>query len=67
MTIMWLQSDPIVMVTRPLEQIKKLAAHAEITFTDQQVLEKVLRIMRATRDFEHALMLLENKSDGDKN
>ena len=62
----WVPSDPITVLTRPLEQLKKLAAHAGIPCADQQMLEKALAIVRPTRDFECALTLWENKPDQDK-
>ena len=61
MNTTWLPSDPIVLLTRPLEQLRKLAEHAGIPYSDTQILEKGLAIIRATRDFEYALTMWENK------
>ena len=63
----WLPSDPIALLTRPLEQLQKLAAHAGIPYTDQQILEKGLTLIRATRDFEYGLTLWEAKPAAQKN
>ena len=48
-------TDPIVLLTRPIEQLQKLATQAGIPYTDSQILEKGLTMIRATRDFEYAL------------
>ena len=67
MTMTWLPSDPIALLARPLEQLKKLAAHAGIPHADQQILEKGLTLIRATRDFEYGLTLWEAKPAAQKN
>ena len=66
MSTAWLPLDPFVMLTKPLEQLNKLAVHAGIPHADQQTLEKALAIVRSTRDFEYALTLWESKLDQDK-
>ena len=66
MSMTWLPSDPIVLLTRPLEQLQKLATHAGIPYSSSQILEKALAIVRGTRDFEYALTLWEQKSAADK-
>ena len=55
MSMNWQPSDPIVLLTRPIEQLQKLATYAGIPYTDSQILEKGLTIIRSTRDFEYAL------------
>ena len=55
MSMSWQPNDPIVLLTRPIEQLQKLATQAGIPYTDSQILEKGLTIIRATRDFEYAL------------
>ena len=61
MAIAWNPSDPIILITRPLEQLRKLAIHAKVPYTDAQILEKALSIIRATRDYEYALTTWDNK------
>ena len=57
MNTTWLPSDPLILLTRLLEQLRKLAQHAGIPYTDAQILEKALAIIRVTKDFEYALTL----------
>ena len=66
MTSTWQPSDPIVLLTRPLEQLQKLAIQAGIPYTDGQILEKGLTLIRATRDFEYALTQWEDKPQDQK-
>ena len=66
MTSTWQPSDPIVLLTRPLEQLQKLATQAGIPYTDGQILEKGLTLIRATRDFEYALTQWEDKPQDQK-
>lgn len=55
MEMTWLPSDPIILLTKPLEDLNKLVNHAGVPLTPKQILEKELTIMRATRDYEFAL------------
>ena len=57
MAMIWQPSEPLVLLTRPLENLQKLAKQANIPFTDKQILEKGLTLIRRTRDFEHALTM----------
>ena len=66
MTSPWQPTDPIILLTRPLEQLQKLATQAGIPYTDSQILEKGLTKIRATRDFEYALTLWEDKPEEQK-
>jgi len=66
MTSTWQPSDPLVLLTRPLEQLQKLAIQAGIPYTDGQILEKGLTLIRATRDFEYALTQWEDKPQDQK-
>lgn len=66
MAMTWFLHNSISLITRPLEQLKKLATRAGVPCTEKQRLEKALVIVRAMRDFEHALALWENKTDADK-
>ena len=66
MSMNWQPTDPIILLTRPIEQLQKLATQAGIPYTDSQILEKGLTIIRSTRDFEYALTQWENKASADK-
>ena len=66
MAITWNPSDPIILITRLLEQLRKLAAHAGVPYADAQILEKVLAIIRSTRDYEYALTTWDNKTAADQ-
>ena len=66
MAMIWQPSEPLVLLTRPLENLQKLAKQANIPFTDKQILEKGLTLIRRTRDFEYALTMWEDKSAEDK-
>ena len=66
MSMTWQPSDPIVLLTRPIENLQKLAQQAGIPYTDQQLLEKGLSIIRSTRDFEYALTEWEKKPVADR-
>ena len=46
--------------------MQKLATQAGIPYTDGQILEKGLTMIRSTRDFEYALTQWENKPQQDK-
>ena len=56
----------MVLLTRPLEQLQKLAAQAGIPHTDNQILQKGLQLIRNTNDFEYALTQWKDKNDIDK-
>ena len=56
----------MVLLTRPLEQLQKLAAQAGIPYTDNQILQKELQLIRKTNDFEYTLTQWEDKNDVDK-
>ena len=66
MSMIQLPSDPIILLTRPLEQLEKLAQQAGIPYTLAQILEKVLSIIRATHNYKLTLTFQENKSSADK-
>ena len=53
--ISWQPADPIVLLTRLLEQLQKLAIQANISYADSQILEKELSLVRVTCNFENAL------------
>ena len=66
MATAWQPSDPIVLLTRPIENLQKLATQADNPCSDKQLLEKGLSIIRDTRDFECALIQWEKKAEADK-
>ena len=66
MTMTWQPNDPIILLTRPVEQLQKLATQAGMPCTGRQTLEKGLTLTRATRDFEHALTQWEEKPQHQK-
>lgn len=65
-SLIWLPSDPLVMLTKPLEQLQKLAVQANMPYTDSQILQKGLKLICNTNDFEYALTQWEDKNDADK-
>ena len=66
MAMIWLPSDPIIMLTKPIEELNKLAKQAGIPYTPAQILEKALSVIRETRDFELALTNWEEKPQDQK-
>lgn len=66
MTMTWQPNDPIVLLTRPIEQLQNLATQAGMPYADSQILEKGLTLTRATRDFEYALTKWEEKPQQEK-
>ena len=66
MSLIWQPSDPMVILTRPLEQLQKLAVQAGMPCTDNQILQKGLQLIRNTNDFEYALTQWEDKTESDK-
>ena len=55
MSVTWQPTEPLVLLTRPIESLQKMAMQAGIPFTDMQLLGKCLQLIRNTRDFETAL------------
>ena len=66
MAMTWQPHDPLVLFTLPIENLKKLAVKANVPYSEKQLLEKALTIIRNTRDFEYALTLWENKPENEK-
>ena len=54
MALAWHPADPLVLLTKPIENLHKLAAQANMTFTEKRILEKGLQLIRKTRDFKAA-------------
>ena len=48
-------ADPMILLFNPIEKLRKMAESAKITYTDNQVLDIGLTVIRNTRDFEKAL------------
>ena len=65
--IIQLPSDPIILLIRLLEQLKKLLVHEEVPYTNIQILEKVLSIIKATCDLKYELSKWKEKPNSKKN
>ena len=48
-------SDSLVTIFRPIEQLRKLAEIAKIPYTETQIVDFGLQLIKNTRDFESAL------------
>ena len=48
-------SDPMITIYRPIEQLQKKATESDIPYTDEQIMEFGLTLVRNTRDFEKAI------------
>ena len=48
-------SEPLVLIWNPIEKLKKLAQQANLPYSEQQLIEFALHIIRGTHDFEKAL------------
>ena len=48
-------ADPMITIFRPIEQLQKKATEAEIPYSEKQILEFGLTLIRNTRDFEKAI------------
>ncbi len=62
----WLPTEPLVLLTKPIESLKKMAEQANIPFTEKQLIEKGLQIIRNTRDFDIALTEWRDRPKADK-
>jgi len=49
-------SDPLVTIWSPLEKLKKFATYAKNPYTDIQIIDFALQLIRNTRDFEQGLL-----------
>ena len=54
-SIIFNPADPMILLFNPIEKLRKIADSAEITYTDNQILDIGLTVIRNTRDFEKAL------------
>ena len=59
-------AEPLVMVWNPIQKLKKLAIQAKIPYSEPQLIEFALQIIRSTHDFEKALGEWEAKPTADK-
>lgn len=66
MSMTWQPHEPIALLTRPIENLQKLAQQAGMPCTDKQLLEKGLQLIRNTRDFEYSLTHWEQKQEAQK-
>ena len=48
-------SDPMVTIYRPIGQLRTLAEIAKIPYTESQIVDILLQLIKNTRDFETAL------------
>ena len=67
MSTAWHITDPPVVLRRPIEYLQKMATQAGISYTDEQILEKSLQLIRSTQDFETALIDWSKKPAPEKN
>ena len=59
-------SEPLVLIWNPIEKLKKLAVQANLPYTDQQLIEFALQIIRGTHNFKKALGEWHMKAVQDK-
>ena len=59
-------SDPMVTIFWPIEQLKKLAEIAKIPYTESQIVDFGVQLIKNTRDFETALGNWNSKPENDK-
>ena len=59
-------SDPLVVIWNPIEKLKKFAAKANLPYTDQQLVDFGLQLIRNTRDFEQGLQRWNEKPPVDQ-
>ena len=56
-------SDPMVTIFRPIEQLRTLAEIAKIPYTESQIVDFGVQLIKSTRDFETALGEWNRKGD----
>ena len=59
----WQPRDPLVLLTRPIENLQELLELAGLPYLDMQLLQKGSSMMRNTREFECALSMWEDLSE----
>ena len=55
--------DPMVTIFRPIEQLRTLAEIAKIPYTESQIVDFGIKLIKSTRDFETALGEWNKKAD----
>ena len=66
LTTPFIPSDPMVTIYRPIEQLRTLADIAGIPYTESQVVDFGIQLIKSTRDFETALGEWNRKPQNDK-
>ena len=59
-------SDPMVTIFRPIEQLRTLAEIAKIPYTETQIVDFGIQLIKSTRDFETALGDWNKKAEREK-
>ena len=59
-------ADPMITLYSPVEKLQKLAKDAEIEYSEAQIVEIALTVIKNTHDFEKALSEWHNKAKVDK-
>ena len=54
-TMTFQPSDPMVLIYNPIKKLRKLATAASIEYTEAQIIDIGLTVIRNTRDFKTAL------------
>ena len=62
----FIPSDPMVAIYRPIEQLRTLADIAGIPYTESQIVDFGIQLIKSTRDFETALGEWNRMTDVDK-
>ena len=66
LTTPFVPSDPMITIYRPIEQLRLLADIAGIPYTETQVVDFGVQLIKSTRDFETALGEWNRKPQNDK-
>ena len=53
--MLFVPSDPMVTIYRPIEQLRTLADIANIPYTESQIVDFGIQLIKNTHDFETAL------------
>ena len=66
LTTPFVPSDPMVTIFRPIEQLRTYAEIAKIPYTESQIVDFGLQLIKNTRDFETALGSWNNRPEDQK-
>jgi hypothetical protein len=66
LTTSFVPSDPMITIYRPIEQLRTLADITGIPYTETQVVDFGVQLIKSTRDFETALGEWNRKPQNDK-